>query len=210
MEWALDRVRAFPDVTEIWTSAGAEHTDALRFLDTYGFEHVRSWFRMINHSPAAIADPAWPKGIELRAHEGATAVDAIVRAYNGSFIDHFNFHPTDAQTVEADFLRDPNADPSLWFFAYDGDDLAGFCLTWLSGESKDRGRLGPIGTMRSHRRIGLGRALLRHGVRALSDRGAKKVSLGVDTENPSGAVQLYQSDGFEVQLEGRSFKRSLA
>jgi len=79
----------------------------------------------------------------------------------------------------------------------------------LTGASVLRGDLGPIGTMRAYRGIGLGRALLRHGTRDLAARGAQEVVLGVDSENPNGAVRLYSGHGYEVTHEGRAYRLAL-
>ena len=71
-----------------------------------------------------------------------------------------------------------------------------------------RGHIGPLGTTRAFRGIGLGRALLRHGVQELAARGAKEVGLGVDSENPNSAVGLYERNGFERTTELRVFSRA--
>jgi mycothiol synthase len=43
-------------------------------------------------------------------------------------------------------------------------------------------------------------------VRALAARGVVEVRLGVDTQNPSGAVRLYEANGFEQTQEGRVYR----
>ena len=46
------------------------------------------------------------------------------------------------------------------------------------------------------RGAGLGKALLHHGFREYAARGATRVGLKVDAENPTGAPQLYERVGF--------------
>ena len=48
---------------------------------------------------------------------------------------------------------------------------------------------------REFRRRGLGDALLRRGFRALYDHGRQRIGLGVDAENPTGALGLYERAG---------------
>ncbi|MGH7338503.1 MAG: GNAT family N-acetyltransferase, partial [Myxococcota bacterium] len=60
-----------------------------------------------------------------------------------------------------------------------------------------RAHLGPIGTMRSHRGIGLGRALLRHTVAALAARGATPIEL-LDAL-VADHVRLYRRNGAVVR-----------
>lgn len=209
LRWLIEQSREVDGVRALHTWAAATRADALELFTAHGFVHDRSFFRMAHTAPASIEEPAWPAGIALRRLDGDDAIATAVAAYNGSFIDHWNFVPTDEVDMRFRF-DDPREDPALWFFAYDAETLAGFCLcTFDAGTTTPRGHLGPIGTMRSHRGIGLGRALLRHGVRALAARGAEEVQLGVDSQNPSGAVRLYSSDGFERVREGRVYRLDL-
>jgi mycothiol synthase len=209
VRWMIDTGRAFENVTEFWTGVAAERPEALALVESFGLQHARSWFRMINQAPSGVAPPIWPEGITLRRLEGDEAVDATVRAYDGSFIDHFNYHPA-IREEWVHWMGTPDADPDLWFFAYRGDELAGFCICHVPRTGPRRGDLGPIGTLRPFRGIGLGRALLRHGVHEMVRKGATEVTLGVDSENPSGAVRLYSGNGFEVTHEGRSYRLKLS
>lgn len=210
VQWQLEAARAEGTVTTFHTWASARRPDAIALMESFpGSEHVRSFFRMRHDAPATMPEPTWPDGIELRAPEGEALVRAIVAAYDGSFVDHWNFTPMDPVEVHHWFDW-PGADRSLWFVAFSGDEVAGFCINFLQpGDGFVRGDLGPIGTTRGFRGIGLGRALLRHSVRALAARGATEVTLGVDTQNPSGAVRLYASEGFTQTHEGRVFRHKL-
>ena len=51
---------------------------------------------------------------------------------------------------------------------------------------------------RPWRRRGLGLALLLHSFRDFAARGATRVGLGVDAENTTGAVGLYERAGMHV------------
>ena len=53
-----------------------------------------------------------------------------------------------------------------------------------------------VGTVPDHRRRGLAAALLRLAVRSYRDAGYGRASLDVDSENPTGALGLYESIGF--------------
>jgi mycothiol synthase len=206
LRWVVEQARADDAAATAWTWAPAERKDGIELIERTGFTHVRSFVSMRHPDPAAIAEPVWPGRIELRTFTGREACERAAEAWNLSFIDHWNFHADTADDY-LERIEDPEEDPSLWTFAYDGDTLAGFCLTSVrTSDNVARGQLGPIGTSRSHRGIGLGRALLRHGVRALAARGVVEVRLGVDTQNPSGAVRLYEANGFEQTQEGRVYR----
>ena len=87
---------------------------------------------------------------------------------------------------------DAEFDPELWFLAEDGGELAGVVLCWSSAFVKD------LAVDPARRRVGLGRALLLHALRALRARGATTAALKVDADNPTGAVRLYESVGMRI------------
>lgn len=84
--------------------------------------------------------------------------------------------------------------PDGLMLAYRDGACAGFCRTSLEAEG---GEVAILGVAPEARAIGLGRALLRWGVRWLIEAGAKRVTLLVDGENDT-ALRLYRSEGFDV------------
>jgi len=87
-------------------------------------------------------------------------------------------------------------DPSLWFLALDGDEVAGVTLCKaLAGE----GWVDVVGVRRPWRKRGLGLALLRHALAEYSRRGVCKVGLSVDAEGVTGALRLYRRAGMRVR-----------
>ncbi|NES22531.1 MAG: GNAT family N-acetyltransferase [Symploca sp. SIO3E6] len=60
----------------------------------------------------------------------------------------------------------------------------------------NEGWIDALGTRRGFRKRGLGRAMLLAGMQRLQAAGVDTVRLGVDSENPSGALRLYKSVGF--------------
>ena len=55
-----------------------------------------------------------------------------------------------------------------------------------------------LGVRKPWRRKGLGQALLQHAFGAYYERGMRKVGLGVDSQNLSGATRLYRKVGMHV------------
>jgi ribosomal protein S18 acetylase RimI-like enzyme len=89
-------------------------------------------------------------------------------------------------------------DPSLWFLAMDGDAVAGV----LMGEIlPDRGWVNDLAVRRPWRGRGLGEALLRHSFGEFYRRGQRTVSLGVDSQNLTGATRLYQRVGMRAERQ---------
>jgi ribosomal protein S18 acetylase RimI-like enzyme len=59
------------------------------------------------------------------------------------------------------------------------------------------GWVGDLGTRRGYRKRGLARALLSASMQAFKAAGMDTAKLGVDSQNPNGALQLYESVGFQ-------------
>jgi ribosomal protein S18 acetylase RimI-like enzyme len=91
-------------------------------------------------------------------------------------------------------------DPSLWFLAVEGDEIAGvtLCKT-LANE----GWVAVVGVRRPWRKRGLALALLRHAFAEYHRRGVRKVLLSVDAESITGAPRLYGRAGMRVRGERR-------
>ena len=62
--------------------------------------------------------------------------------------------------------------------------------------NRQRGYTETICVRRPWRRRGLARALIARSFSVLKEQGMTETALGVDTENQSGALRLYQSMGF--------------
>jgi mycothiol synthase len=72
-----------------------------------------------------------------------------------------------------------------------------------------RGELAGVSVRRPWRQRGLARALVADSLRALRDAGMTSAALGVDAENPTGALSVYEANGFVVHSRGMNFRRPL-
>jgi ribosomal protein S18 acetylase RimI-like enzyme len=144
-----------------------------------------------------------PEGIETRPvtrDQYRTIWDAMAEAFR----DHWG----EAEWVEEDWQRwaaDPdNEDPRLWRVGWDGDQVAGVIATTVPAEENERyGRsrvyVASVSVRRPWRRRGLARALLASSLVAAREAGYTSASLGVDSNSPTGATDLYRSLGFEPE-----------
>jgi ribosomal protein S18 acetylase RimI-like enzyme len=72
-----------------------------------------------------------------------------------------------------------------------------------------RGYTENISVRRPWRKRGLARALIARSFHVLKAQGMTEAALGVDTENPSGALHLYESMGFRVVKSSASYRKPL-
>jgi ribosomal protein S18 acetylase RimI-like enzyme len=91
--------------------------------------------------------------------------------------------------------------PKLWKVAWEGEQVAGMVLNRLDREQnrkyqRRRGYTQDIFVRRPWRRRGLARALLVQSIGMFGEMGMAETALGVDTQNPSGALGLYEGMGY--------------
>jgi mycothiol synthase len=207
MEWAEERARqairlAPPQARVVmWVSTLDIDHLAQELFDGYGFQRIRSSLRMvIEFNGAPPPHPVWPEGITLRTVVRGQDEFAAWAAGREAFRDHFGFVE---RPIEEEYerwasytLNDPDYDPSLWFVAMDGDQIAGNSMCRKNiYDDPELGWVSSLSVKRPWRKRGLGLALLLHSFGEFYRRGYHKVGLGVDAENLTGALRLYEKAG---------------
>jgi mycothiol synthase len=172
--------------------------------ERHGYSPVRWFFDMERPLDTDLPDvPPLPDGLEVRA---VTAEDGprIWRADHDAFRDHWGGFD-DSEASYRRWIESSEFAPELMVVAFDGDEVAGAVLNLILVEENEalglqRGWLDSVFTRRAWRRRGLAKALIIRSLHLLRERGMTLAVLGVDAENPSGALDLYESVGFaEVQ-----------
>jgi mycothiol synthase len=74
---------------------------------------------------------------------------------------------------------------------------------------RNRGYTEGISVRRAWRKQGLARALLVQSMQMFKELGMTETALGVDAENLSGALNLYQSVGYQEDNRGITFRKPL-
>ncbi len=101
-------------------------------------------------------------------------------------------------------------DPSLWWLVEDGDELAAISLNaWHFSGDPQYGWIHVLGVRPQWRKRGLATALLHHSFRDFRERGATRVGLGVDGENTTGAVRLYERVGMRPVRRNDTYEKTL-
>jgi len=163
-----------------------------------------SW-RMQIELQAPPPEPRWPAGVELRPFDKASHDRLVWQADAQAFSDHFGYTPG---TFENWQLRvsGRDKDGTLWFIAWDGDQVAGYSLCRYRGGI---GFVGALGVVRPWRRRGLGMALLQRSFGEFYRRGMPTIGLGVDSQNSTGATRLYERAGMHIASEFVLYEKEL-
>jgi mycothiol synthase len=213
-----------PEAAHVLLRAGEEHagTQLLRVvaqgddpvlpkvLEEGGWRPVRRSYQMAIELDGGLSQPAWPDGISARP----LRPDDERRVYEANtiaFAEDWHFREEPFEEWCDDVFRREDFDLSLSWLAEDSDDLAGFSLNrWHFSGDPEFGWVGTLGVVPDWRRRGLGTALLQQSFREFRERGATRVGLGVDTENVTGAVRLYERAGMHVHRLNVTYEKDLS
>ena len=220
LQWVEKRARQIaaehpadaPKRFEAW--ATKTETDKINMLQESGYEVVRYFYDMTCDLSEPIEVTPMPEGLEVKP---VTPQDyrKVWEASNEAFHDHWG----DTEYTEEDFQRFvqrteelPSHASSLWKIGWDGDQVAGMVLNQIDHEENEmmgiaRGYTDPICVRRPWRKRGLASALISRSLVMLKEMGMTEAALGVDAENPSGALGLYQRHGFRTVQESRVYHK---
>ena len=198
-----------------WLSSESIDTDpgCVALLRGDGYTAARYFYDMVAPSLEPIVAPPMPEGVELRP-----VVRDQYRTIWEASAEAFRDHWGENEWSEEDWTRfDANphhADPRFWRIGWDGGQVAGAIVTIVPVEENERhGRrrvyVDMVSVRRQWRRRGLARALLASSLVAAREAGFTSASLGVDTDSPTGATELYRSLGFVPERTFTAWRKPL-
>jgi mycothiol synthase len=221
LQWAEERARQAiqrcPEGARVsmHMQTTLKHEPTVRLFEKLDLTPVRySWF-MIRGLDEEIDEPVWPEGITIQTYQDYDDLEAILRATDDAFQDHWGYVDRSGDQERINRFRhsieqDEDFDPKLWILAMDGDEIAGMSLCAPKlGADREMGVVETLGVRRPWRRQGLGLALLLHTFGEFQKRKYSRVGLGVDTQNLSGATRLYEKAGMVVAREFAVYEKEL-
>jgi GNAT superfamily N-acetyltransferase len=187
-------------------------TAKIALLRRFGFEEARYFFDMVRPSLDEIDEPVLPEGLEFRP----VREDQLKQMWDAdmeSFRDHWGGFDGSDESFQR-WLHDPKFDRDLLVVAWDGDEIAGGVVNEINevenaAFNRKRGWLQSVFVRRPWRRRGVGRAAVLRSLQALRERGMTSAGLGVDADNPTGALGLYTGTGFEVEHRSAAYRKPL-
>jgi len=210
-EIAAGHVTDRPQTFGSWASE--RRTGAIFLLTRNGYEPTRYFFDMVRPDLEDVDIPPLPEGIEIRPVSDEAGYRAYFAADVEAFMDHWGgFDHSEASFQQ--WLADPAFDPSLLVIGWDGDEIAGGVTNEINAEEnaalgRRRGLLAGVFVRRPWRRRGLAAALVARSLVALRERGMTSAWLGVDADNPTGALGVYERTGFQVEMRSSAYRKAM-
>lgn len=187
-------------------------TPGRRFAEALGFAYRATLFWMERPAGDPCLEPEFPAGVVARTWSpGRDAIGPFVELMNASFADHATPVTWTEPVIRArnegdDFDR---TDILLVAPANEPDRAIAFCrAVAYPTEERPYGEVKLVGVLPAWRGRGLGRALLRWGVRHLQGRGLPTIALAVAAGN-EGALHLYEAHGFRRAAEWPQWSRDV-
>lgn len=158
------------------------------------------YFENMKRDLVDIPDFPLPEGIHVRPvfpSQYRQVWDANVEAFQ----DHWGATIPPESALQEFISNQIYFQPYLWQIAWDGEEIAGMVLNYVVlTENEKRGRLRGytenICVRRPWRGKGLAKALICRSMKMMKTLGMTEVALGVDSQNISGATNLYYDLGY--------------
>ena len=197
---------------EAWAASAPNSWKSL--LERKGF--APSWYvlEMVRDGLDSLSEFALPYGIEVRPVRPQD-VRKIWDAAKEALRDENSFFEENWDDLAFEKLSsDPLFTPELWQIAWDGDEVVGGVHNIIDraeneGLGRKWGHTEQIFVRRQWRNRGIAKALITRSLKVIRDNGMDAATLDVDAENPSRALQLYESLGYRMCRQFTFYRKGL-
>lgn len=204
-----------PDVPGVLQLGGNVRTPGIAELAAeFGMKPTRYFFNMECDLAQSIPAVTEPEGLRLVPFDPKWD-EATRVAHNTAFLDHWGSNPR-GEALWKQWVTGARAfrGPMSWL-ALDGDEVVSYALGYeYVADTEATGirdlYVGQVGTLREYRGRGLARTVLASALAAAKADGFQRASLGVDAENPTGALGLYERLGFVTKRKFVAYNKPMA
>jgi mycothiol synthase len=196
------------------TVAFLDNAEQIALLESEGLSAV-NWsavMRVSLDTGTELPEPTWPSGLTPHVYDPSWSV-ATRDAHNDAFREHWGFLPWSAEMWQQWVDGTRSFRPRLSTVVVDDTEpevVVGYVQTmefdaYETATGRREAYLAKLGVRPEHRGRGLATALLRHSLRSYQRAGYHESSLDVDTNNATGAFQLYERVGYAVEKRTVSY-----
>jgi mycothiol synthase len=207
-QWAHQQLAKAPPSPHATLTTWISHVNeaARQLLEQVGYRRRQSSWLMEIRMHEAPAAPTWPQGLMVRTVVPGPEERIVFETVQEAFGDLRGYLPPSYEEWEHWMVKREDGDPSLWFLAWDEQELAGCSLCEYRAGG---GWVEQLAVRRPWRQRGLGMALLLHSFGAFYRRGTTEVRLLVDAESLTGATRLYERAGMQSIRQYDNYEKEL-
>lgn len=219
LDWMEQRARQeFAKVNDerpqlVRTSCDEEQTDRIALFNSRAFEPVRYSYKMKRNLEELIPETPLLHGLKIISWMEALNVP-LMYAFNEAFSDHWGLPTMNEELWDQHFTGVPQFRGDLTYLAMDGETIVGFCLNWVDESQHAQtgvreGWIEAVGVIPSWRGRGVASSLMIKAMNTFIAEGITQTALDVDTQNPTGALRLYEKLGFQAVKRKVTFVKNL-
>ena len=184
----------------------ATTADAASLYEPHGYSTVRRFRRLAIDLDVQPAIPELP-GVVLRPLQPGEERD-VHALLEHAFAEHWEHHAREFDEYARETFARDDFDPTLCVVAEADGTRTGASLNWWK-EVGDWGWIGTVGVLSAARGRGIGAALVLASFAEFWRRGERRVALGVDAQNETGALRLYERLGMRTLWEAPIWQKEL-
>ncbi len=191
--------------------------DQMELLERLGFRVIRVYSTMVMDLTDVSHNIGENSQVLIRPLDKSSEqdIELVNRLYNECFGEHFGYRPDTLEETRHQILDSTFVGRKEFFFAMlDSESVGylGFGIDEKYNQEKNvkAGEILTIGVLPGYRRRGIGTRLVIHCLETLRTRGMTRAEVGVDDDNPTEAVGLYERVGFTVATKDSIYERELS
>jgi len=188
----------------------------VEFWEHLGFRRVRVFSLMKRSLKKTTSRVGENRDVRLRTLVKGSLEDLKLVNFleNEAFSEHYNFRPHGVDETRYFLEQDPTFRDQEWLIAYLEGSPVGYVGLGIDARSNleknvKAGWIMDIGVLKTHRRKGIGARLLSEGMRRLKTKGMTEALLGVDDQNVTKAMKLYEKLGFVATRKDAAYQKSV-
>ncbi len=190
------------------------HEPTRLLFEKMKYKPLRHSYIMVAKLDDSLRESKPPDGIIISTYQDYPDLVSIYRAADEAFQDHWGYTQGDEEEGVKQWQHRnenyPDFDPSLWFLAMSGKEIAAIALcTPAVGTDREMGYITLLGVRRPWRRRGLALSLLHHVFNEFYRRGLKWAGLNVDAESLTGANRVYEQAGMKAVRDIVTYDKEL-
>jgi ribosomal protein S18 acetylase RimI-like enzyme len=200
-----------PDLEALVAAGGLASGEERRaLLADAGFAEDRWSFGMRTTLDAVPEPSRLPEGYTVAVCDDELAA-RMRQAHNAAFTGHLpGFTPWTERRWEQHVTGSRSFRRDVSFVALQGEEIVGYVQSaewesYFDATGRREAYVGKVGVVPEHRGRGIAGALLGRALQAYRDAGYDEAALDVDSQNPTGALGIYERAGFEVETRWVSF-----
>ena len=205
METALRELKA-RGMTSAQTWVDFSEKERIELFEGLHFRHVRVFSVMEMELAELSQNIGENKQVAIRPLRKELEDDIKLLNWldNESFKEDLDYSPSTLEETRHFLFCDPYLREKEVFFAVLNGERVGCIGVGIDDkynlEKKvQAGEIFTIGVLKAYRRRGIGARLMLHGLERLKAKGMTKAILGVEDNNPTQAIRLYEKLGFRVK-----------